>query len=67
MSIFLRSVTLKHPVCNVTFFAIAETQIPRDLTLRHIVYGTFYFPSLTMPKKKPERYLKGSFTGLNIM
>ena len=23
--------------------------------------------NLTMAKKKPERYLKGSFTGLNIM
>ena len=26
-----------------------------------------HYGSVTMPKKKPERYLKGSFTGLNIM
>ena len=25
---------MKYDICDITFFAIAETQIPRDLTLR---------------------------------
>ena len=27
---------MKYNICDITFFAIAETQIPRDLTLRRI-------------------------------